>query len=116
MFRKIKLIEDSVGFGNLDLPPLPLNTDAVWVVPPAHALERVRAYGRIPEDGLLGVANAAIGVLPLWVLCDPADVGTAWTPRHGRAGDLHLRSLSRRPRLCAEAHGLMEQFLEVARS
>ncbi|HJN17781.1 MAG TPA: Zn-binding domain-containing protein, partial [Armatimonadota bacterium] len=78
MFRKIKFYSrDSVGFGNLDLPPLPLNTDAVWTIPPRHALERVRSYGRIPEDGLLGIANAAIGVLPLWVMCDPADVGSA---------------------------------------
>lgn len=78
LFRKIKFhSRDSIGFGNINLPPLPLETEAVWVVPPGFALERVRAYGRLPEDGLLGVANAALGVLPIFVLCDPADVGSA---------------------------------------
>jgi len=78
MFRKIKFYSrDSIGFGNINVPTLTLETDALWVIPPAFALERVRGYGRIPEDGLLGVANAALGVLPIFVLCDPADVGSA---------------------------------------
>ncbi|MGQ9729772.1 MAG: DEAD/DEAH box helicase [Candidatus Zipacnadales bacterium] len=78
MFRKIKFYSrESVGFGNIDLPPLPLETEALWIIPPGFALERVRQYGRIPEDGLLGVANAALGVLPIFVMCDPADVGSA---------------------------------------
>ena len=116
MFRKIKFYsKDSVGFGNLDLPPLPLNTDAVWVVPPAHALERVRAYGRIPEDGLLGVANAAIGVLPLWVLCDPADVGSAVDSSNTGAPAIFI--YDRYPGglgFAQKAHELLEEILESA--
>lgn len=77
MFRKIKFYSrDSIGFGNVNVPPLTLETEALWLVPPAFALQRVRDHGRVPEEGLLGVANAALGVLPLFVLCDPADVGS----------------------------------------
>ncbi len=77
MFRKIKFYDsDSIGFGNLDLPPLELQTEAFWLAPPRHILQRVREYGRRPEDGLLGLANAMTGVLPAHVMCDPADVGS----------------------------------------
>lgn len=77
MFRKIKFYEsDSIGFGTLDLPPLTLDTIAFWLAPPRHALQKVREYGRRPEDGLLGIANAMTGVLPAHVMCDPSDVGS----------------------------------------
>lgn len=77
MFRKLKFYEsDSIGYGNLDLPPLELETVAFWLAPPRHVLEKVRLYGRRPEDGLLGIANAMSGVLPAHVMCDPSDVGS----------------------------------------
>jgi DEAD/DEAH box helicase domain-containing protein len=76
MFRKIKFFSrDSIGFGNLNLPARALNTIAVWLTPPSQALARVREYQRLPEDGLLGIANAACAVLPLFVMCDPMDIG-----------------------------------------
>ncbi len=77
MFRKIKFFSrDSVGFGNLDLPTRELQTTALWIIPPAAALARVREFQRIPEDGLLGIANVASAVLPLFVMCDPLDLGS----------------------------------------
>lgn len=77
MFRKIKFgSRDSIGFGSLDLPPLNLATTAVWIRPGGKVLEAVRAVGRVPHEGLLGISNAVRGVLPLYVLCDTMDVGT----------------------------------------
>jgi len=77
MFRKIKFYEsDSIGFGNLDLPAIDLDTVAFWLMPPRHVLEKVREYGRIPDEGLLGISNAMAGVLPAYVMCDPADIGS----------------------------------------
>jgi len=77
MFRKIKFDDsDSIGFGNLDLPPLEMDTIAFWLRPPRHVLEKVRLYGRRAEDGLLGIANAMAGVLPAYVMCDPSDIGS----------------------------------------
>jgi len=77
MFRKIQFYEsDSIGFGNLDLPPLHLDTIAFWLTPPRHVLQKVREYDRRPEDGLLGIANAMAGVLPAYVMCDPSDIGS----------------------------------------
>jgi DEAD/DEAH box helicase domain-containing protein len=116
MFRKIKFYsKDSVGFGNLDLPSLPLETEAVWIVPPPFALERVRAYGRIPEDGLLGVANAALGVLPIFVLCDPADVGSAVDSSN--VGSPAVFIYDRYPKglgFSEKAHERLEEVLQAA--
>ncbi|MFQ6098788.1 MAG: Zn-binding domain-containing protein, partial [Armatimonadota bacterium] len=76
MFRKIKFGgRDSIGFGNLDLPPQKLETMATWIMPPRQVLERVRQYDRVPADGLIGIANVAVEVLPLFVMCDPQDIG-----------------------------------------
>lgn len=77
MFRKIKFgSKDSIGFGNLDLPPYPLETTAMWLVPPRQALALIRETGRAPQDALLGVANAVSGVMPLFTMCDRQDIGT----------------------------------------
>ena len=77
MFRKIKMYEsDSIGFGNLDLPPVELETMAFWLIPPRHVLQKVQLYGRRSEDGMLGISNAMAGVLPAHVMCDPRDVGS----------------------------------------
>ena len=76
MFRKIKFYSlDSIGFGNLDLPPQELNTSALWIVPPPSALKRVRDYGRIPNEGVIGIGNALVGVIPIYVICDQTDIG-----------------------------------------
>jgi len=76
MFRKIKFLSlDSIGFGNLDLPPKELNTSALWIIPPKSAIERVKAYERVPSEGLAGIGNAMTGVIPLHIICDQMDIG-----------------------------------------
>jgi len=76
MFRKIKFYSlDSIGFGNLDLPPQELNTSAFWITPPPAVLKRVRDHGRIPSEGMMGIGNALTGVIPLYVICDYTDIG-----------------------------------------
>jgi DEAD/DEAH box helicase domain-containing protein len=76
MFKKIKFGSlDSLGYGKLDLPPQTLETTAFWAVPPLSALRRLREWGRVPYEGMLGIANAVVGVMPLRVMCDSADLG-----------------------------------------
>ncbi|MBI2300310.1 MAG: DEAD/DEAH box helicase, partial [Armatimonadetes bacterium] len=76
MFRKVKFYSsDALGFGNLDLPPQPLETSAMWAIPPAAALHLVRDHGRVPAEGMLGIANVLVDIVPLYVLCDYADIG-----------------------------------------
>jgi DEAD/DEAH box helicase domain-containing protein len=76
MFKKIKFGSlDNLGFGKLDLPPQTLETVACWLLPPHSALKRLRECGRVPLEGMLGIANALVGVLPLRILCDGGDIG-----------------------------------------
>ncbi|HEX8236005.1 MAG TPA: DEAD/DEAH box helicase [Abditibacteriaceae bacterium] len=76
MFKKVKFGSlDSIGYGQLDLPPQTLDTVAWWLVPPPEALRKLREFARVPYEGMLGIANATVGVLPLRVMCDPGDIG-----------------------------------------
>ncbi len=78
MFRKMKFgSRDSIGFGALDLPPYPLETVSMWVIPPKEALDLVRSHGRSPQDGLLGISNVFASVMCFFTMCDRTDIGTA---------------------------------------
>jgi len=76
MFRKIKFgSRDSIGFGNLKLPPQDLQTNALWLVPELETLKRIKELGRVPVEGLLGIANVIAEVIPLFSMCDVVDIG-----------------------------------------
>ncbi len=75
-FKKIKFYQlDSIGWSNLDLPPFHLETKSLWVSPSKEAMDAVRSQGRNPVEGLVGVRNVAISVLPLFSMSDRRDVG-----------------------------------------
>jgi len=77
MFRKIKFhTRESLGFEGLDLPPQTLDTAAFWLIPDGRALAMVKEYGRIPKEGLIGIANVVSDVMSLHVMCDSMDIGT----------------------------------------
>ena len=77
MFKKVRFEErDSIGWENIDLPERTLETMACWLVPPQEGLNRCRQYGRVPSEGLKGIANVMGEVLPLFAMCDAMDIGT----------------------------------------
>ena len=53
----------------------------MWIVPPPEALAAVRRCGRVPGEGLLGLSNILREVVPLFVMCDPLDIGTTVNSR-----------------------------------
>jgi DEAD/DEAH box helicase domain-containing protein len=82
MFRKIKFgSRDSIGYGKCDLPPQILETSGMWVVPPVEIHSEVRKHGRVPGEGMLGLSNVLGEVVPLFVMCDPMDIGTTVNSR-----------------------------------
>lgn len=76
MFKKIKFhSRDSLGYENLSLPPQTLETAALWLVPGVSILGKASQYGLTPMEGLLGISNLMLEVIPLFVMADVQDVG-----------------------------------------
>ena len=75
-FKKIKFYNlDSIGYGKVDIPPQHLETMAFWVVPADEMLDEVRRCGLKPIEGLMGIRNLMVHVLPLFAMCDKQDIG-----------------------------------------
>jgi DEAD/DEAH box helicase domain-containing protein len=77
---------ESLGIFELDLPPLHLITQALWfTIPNAVLAEAGIDPARIPGSAH-AAEHAAIGLLPLFAMCDRWDIGgvsTAWHPDTG---------------------------------
>jgi DEAD/DEAH box helicase domain-containing protein len=112
MFKKIKFgSRDSLGYGSLDLPPLTLLTTGFWIVPPREAYGYVREAGRVPREGLLGVANVMKEVIPVFVMCDTMDVGASVDSSAADAPALFV--YDRYPGGLGFAHKVYEMIEEV---
>ncbi|MCC6177654.1 MAG: DEAD/DEAH box helicase [Chloroflexi bacterium] len=74
IFKKIKFdTHENVGWGKIHLPEEELQTAAFWLSLPAS---RAEGLGREDlEGGLVGLANLLGAVAPLYLMCDPRDVG-----------------------------------------
>jgi len=75
-FKKIKFYSlDSIGYKTLDLPAQHLETSSMWIVPAASLLKQIRSTGENPVEGLAGIRNIMINVVPLFAMCDRQDIG-----------------------------------------
>ncbi len=116
MFKKIKFYDkDSIGFGKIDLPPVPLESAGMWLMPPVGAFHATRSFGRSPADGMLGLANVVGEVLPLFAMCDPHDIGTVVDSSNTGAPTLFI--FDRYPGgvgFAHKAYELIEEILEAS--
>jgi DEAD/DEAH box helicase domain-containing protein len=75
-FKKIKFGSlDSIGYGKLDLPAQSLDTASTWLMADAATMDEVRRHGRNFIEGLVGIRNVLVHVLPLYAMCDRTDLG-----------------------------------------
>ena len=75
-FKKIKFYtQESIGYSRLELPAQHLETNACWFVPPQEALALPAQHGLNAIEGLVGIRNVAVNLLPLLAMCDRLDVG-----------------------------------------
>jgi len=121
MFKKVKFFtRESIGFEELDLPPQTVETTAMWFVPPPRALELVRKHGRATGDALVGLANLIVEVAPLFIMCDPSDIGVVTDSSNlGREAiflyDRHPGGMGFSSRAKQLLEQIMQAALEVAR-
>jgi DEAD/DEAH box helicase domain-containing protein len=79
---------DVVARAELDLPPSELATRAVWYTFDDTLVDGAAIDAADLPGALHAAEHAAIGILPLFTICDRWDVGgvsTAWLPETGRA-------------------------------
>jgi DEAD/DEAH box helicase domain-containing protein len=90
-YRRKQLFSDSVlGEEDLDLPPRSFETTALWFDVPPVARERVNREELDFQGGLHAVEHAAIGILPLFAMCDRQDIGGLSTPHHADTGKAQI--------------------------
>jgi len=86
-FKKYRQFsEEVIGEEPLDLPTITFPTVALWFDIPPHAIARIAEKGMDFAGGLHATEHAAIGILPLFALCDRNDIGGVSTPFHPDTG------------------------------
>ena len=84
--KKRQFTEEVIGEEPLDLPPQSFFTRALWFDLPQKAIGRIADSGLDFYGGLHACEHAAIGILPLFALCDRNDIGGVSTPLHPDTG------------------------------
>ncbi|MEX2621449.1 MAG: DEAD/DEAH box helicase [Egibacteraceae bacterium] len=78
----------SLGLVELDLPRVHLVTQALWITIPEAVLTEAGLTTTAVPGAAHAAEHAAIGLLPLFAMCDRWDIGgvsTAWHPDTGQA-------------------------------
>ncbi|MGQ9546235.1 MAG: DEAD/DEAH box helicase [Dehalococcoidia bacterium] len=90
-FKRMKqFTEEVISQEPLNLPPQNFPTKALWFDLPDKATGRIAAVGLDFHGGLHACEHAAIGILPLFALCDRNDIGGVSTPFHPNTGKAQI--------------------------
>jgi DEAD/DEAH box helicase domain-containing protein len=84
--KKAQFTEEVIGEEPLDLPPQHFPTVALWFDLPPEVVARLAKAQLDFAGGLHAAEHAAIGILPLFALCDRNDIGGVSTPLHPDTG------------------------------
>jgi DEAD/DEAH box helicase domain-containing protein len=127
--RRRVFTDESLGVVELDLPKVQLVTQALWLTIPNEVLAEAGVRPHHVPGAAHAAEHAAIGLLPLFAMCDRWDIGGLSTPWHPdtdqatifiydgypggagiaergyRSGDAHLRATLEAVRACPCATG-----------
>jgi len=84
--KKMQYTEEVIGEEPLDLPPQTFPTVALWFDLPPRVITKLIESGLDFAGGLHAAEHAAIGILPLFALCDRNDIGGVSTSLHPDTG------------------------------
>jgi DEAD/DEAH box helicase domain-containing protein len=86
-YRRKQLASETVlGVHTLEMPEEELRTTALWLVLPPGLTAGLEARGLDLAGGIHAVEHAAIGLLPLFAMCDRWDIGGVSYPVHPETG------------------------------
>ena len=78
--------DEALGSEYIQLPPQEFDTTALWFGVPKDTLDAIHRDKLNLMGGLHAVEHAAIGLLPLFAMCDRNDIGGISTPMHPDTG------------------------------
>jgi DEAD/DEAH box helicase domain-containing protein len=84
--KKAQYTDEVIGEEPLDLPPQHFPTVSLWFDIPAKAIDQIEQENLDSAGGLHAAEHAAIGILPLFALCDRNDIGGVSTLLHPDTG------------------------------
>ncbi|MBM3949335.1 MAG: DEAD/DEAH box helicase [SAR202 cluster bacterium] len=84
--RRLPVTEEILGEEYIELPVRSYDTVALWFDVPEDTLTRIKDGKMDLAGGLHAAEHAAIGLLPLFAMCDRADIGGISTPLHPDTG------------------------------
>ena len=84
--RRANFTDEYLGEEYVDIPPRSYETVALWFDVPKDTLDHIRDQKMHLAGGLHATEHAAIGVLPLFAMCDRNDIGGITTPLHPDTG------------------------------
>ena len=75
-FKKVRFRSiENIGYGDVDLPPIILETVSLWIDPPEQIAKEVEQYGaEFFHAGLQGVGRVTSQLMPFFVMADPGDL------------------------------------------
>jgi DEAD/DEAH box helicase domain-containing protein len=88
--RKAQFTDETLGGEALDLPPQTFQTMALWFDLPERTVSRIISEQLDFAGGLHATEHAAIGILPLFALCDRNDIGGVSTVFHPDTGKAQI--------------------------
>jgi len=111
--KKKQFTEEVVEAVPLDLPPQTFPTKALWFDLPQKAIDKIADAGLDLHGGLHACEHAAIGILPLFALCDRNDIGGVSTPFHPDTGRAQIFIYDAHPGGIGIAEKGFEMILEL---
>ena len=84
--RRSHMTGEVLGEEYVELPPQTYNTTSLWFDVPGDTLDYILDEKMDLAGGLHAAEHAAIGVLPLFAMCDRNDIGGISTPLHPDTG------------------------------
>lgn len=84
-FKKVRFSTfENVGFGKVNLPEDEMHTQAYWIKLDKEFLEKLGLSKTSMEFGLWGILHLLKGIAPIYLMCDPHDLGVHLGDPSGR--------------------------------
>jgi len=116
IYKKIKMwTHENVGWGDIRLPEQEMQTTAYWLSFPQRVTGMLTRADL--ESGLVGLSNVLVNVAPLFLMCDPRDIGVKPEVRSPHTGEATIFIYDRVPAgigFAEKLYRMHDQLLETA--